>query len=375
MKTAIITGVNGQDGSYLSELLISKNYKVIGLHRRSSTDTCGRLQHILNNDNLVLIECDITDAASVDKIIRDYQPDELYNLAAQSHVATSFAQPHCTFHANVSGVLNILESIRNGSPHTKFYQASTSEMFGDSYSNIHGSKCQNEDTAFNPQSPYAVAKLAAHNLVRIYRDSYGIFTNAGILFNHESERRGEQFVTRKITKWIGEFVRWKSSQQGVFAQGQLCGRDHDNYIYTEDPLNQEGFPKLRLGNLEASRDWGHAEDYVEAMWMMLQQESPDDYVIATSTTYSIREFLHEAFSAIDIDDWESYVVQDPEFYRPCEVEYLMGDTTKVRNKLGWKPKINFKTLVKRMVRSDIDGTERLERPSLQVMEGCCKKKR
>jgi GDPmannose 4,6-dehydratase len=343
-KVAIITGATGQDGSYLSELLLSKGYTVIGLRRRSSSEKgLERIQHLLNNNNFKLVEADITDSGCVNNLIRDYMPTEVYNLAAQSHVGTSFKQPLYTTQVNIEGPLNFLEAIRLLSPTTKFYQASTSEMFGKNYDMFGGTKYQQETTPFVPQSPYAVAKLAAHEMVRIYRDSYDLFACCGILFNHESERRGENFVTRKITKWIGEFV----------ASGQ-----------------DEDFPALRLGNLDAHRDWGHAQDYVEAMYMMLQQDEPEDYVIATSETHSVREFLTEAFNEIGITHFEPYVVIDPEFYRPCEVDWLLGHTGKAREKLGWRPKVSFQELVQRMVRSDIDAArkEKLERPSLQELE-------
>ena len=343
-KVAIVTGATGQDGSYLSELLLSKGYTVIGLRRRSSSEKgLERIQHLLNNNNFKLVEADITDSGCVNNLIRDYMPTEVYNLAAQSHVGTSFKQPLYTTQVNIEGPLNFLEAIRLLSPTTKFYQASTSEMFGKNYDMFGGTKYQQETTPFVPQSPYAVAKLAAHEMVRIYRDSYDLFACCGILFNHESERRGENFVTRKITKWIGEFV----------ASGQ-----------------DEDFPALRLGNLDAHRDWGHAQDYVEAMYMMLQQDEPEDYVIATSETHSVREFLTEAFNEIGITHFEPYVVIDPEFYRPCEVDWLLGHTGKAREKLGWRPKVSFQELVQRMVRSDIDAArkKKLERPSLQELE-------
>ena len=343
-KVAIITGATGQDGSYLSELLLSKGYTVIGLRRRSSSEKgLERIQHLLNNNNFKLVEADITDSGCVNNLIRDYMPTEVYNLAAQSHVGTSFKQPLYTTQVNIEGPLNFLEAIRLLSPTTKFYQASTSEMFGKNYDMFGGTKYQQETTPFVPQSPYAVAKLAAHEMVRIYRDSYDLFACCGILFNHESERRGENFVTRKITKWIGEFV----------ASGQ-----------------DEDFPALRLGNLDAHRDWGHAQDYVEAMYMMLQQDEPEDYVIATSETHSVREFLTEAFNEIGITHFEPYVVIDPEFYRPCEVDWLLGHTGKARQQLGWRPKVSFPELVQRMVRSDIDAArkEKLERSSLQELE-------
>ena len=343
-KVAIVTGSTRQDGSYLSELLLDKGYTVVGLRRRSSSEKgLERIEHLLNNDNFKLVEADITDSGCVNSLISEYMPHEVYNLAAQSHVGTSFKQPSYTSQVNLQGPINFLEAIRLLSPSTRFYQASTSEMFGKNYEEYGGTKFQKETTPFVPQSPYAVAKLAAHEMVRIYRDSYGLFACCGILFNHESERRGENFVTRKITKWIGEFV----------ASGQ-----------------DEDFPALRLGNLDAHRDWGHAQDYVDAMYLMLQQDEPEDYVIATSETHSVREFLMEAFNEIGITNFEPHVVIDPEFYRPCEVDWLLGHTGKARQQLGWRPKVSFPELVQRMVRSDIDAArkEKLERSSLQELE-------
>ena len=343
-KIAIVTGATGQDGSYLSELLLDKGYTVVGLRRRSSSEKgLERIEHLLNNDNFKLVEADITDSGCVNSLISEYMPHEVYNLAAQSHVGTSFKQPSYTSQVNLQGPINFLEAIRLLSPSTKFYQASTSEMFGKNYEVFADTKYQKETTPFVPQSPYAVAKLAAHEMVRIYRDSYELFACCGILFNHESERRGENFVTRKITKWIGEFV----------ASGQ-----------------DEDFPALRLGNLDAHRDWGHAQDYVDAMYLMLQQDEPEDYVIATSETHSVREFLMEAFNEIGITNFEPYVFIDPEYYRPCEVDWLLGHTGKARQQLGWRPKVSFQELVQRMVRSDIDATRKtqLERPSLQKLE-------
>ena len=343
-KIAIVTGATGQDGSYLSELLLDKGYTVVGLRRRSSSEKgLERIEHLLNNDNFKLVEADITDSGCVNSLISEYMPHEVYNLAAQSHVGTSFKQPSYTSQVNLQGPINFLEAIRLLSPSTKFYQASTSEMFGKNYEVFADTKYQKETTPFVPQSPYAVAKLAAHEMVRIYRDSYDLFACCGILFNHESERRGENFVTRKITKWIGEFV----------ASGQ-----------------DEDFPALRLGNLDAHRDWGHAQDYVDAMYLMLQQDEPEDYVIATSETHSVREFLTEAFNEIGISNFEPHVVIDPEFYRPCEVDWLLGHTGKARQQLDWRPKVSFQKLVQRMVRSDIDAARKtqLERSSLQKLE-------
>lgn len=326
MKKAIIFGITGQDGSHLADLLLEKDYYVVGVSRRASTDNTERIKKILGNERFELIEGDITDAYSVINILKKHENvDEIYNLAAQSHVAVSFKQPALTWDITGKGCLNILQSIVDLEIDARFYQASSSEMFGKNYDEVDGEKFQNEDTKFMPQSPYAIAKCAAHHMTRLFREGYGLHSSAGILFNHEGERRGETFVTRKITKWIGDFVK--------------SGRDPN-------------FPKLRLGNLEAFRDWGYAGDYVEAMWMMLQQESPQDYVICTGETHTIREFLDVAFSHIGIDDWSDYVVQDPEFYRPAEVDYLRGDCSKANNILGWKPKHSFQELVKLMVDSD-----------------------
>ena len=365
-KVAIITGATGQDGSYLSELLLDKGYTVVALRRRSSSEKgLERIQHLLNNDNFKLVEADITDSGCVNNLIAEYMPDEVYNLAAQSHVGTSFKQPSYTSQVNLQGPINFLEAIRLLSPSTKFYQASTSEMFGKNYELMGDTKYQKETTPFVPQSPYAVAKLAAHEMVRIYRDSYGLFACCGILFNHESERRGEQFVTRKITKWIGNFVHWLESNN---LDTRYVSTNSDSILFVSGI--QESFPKLRLGNLDAHRDWGHAQDYVDAMYAMLQHNEPEDYVIATSETHSVREFLTEAFNEIGITNFEPYVVIDPEFYRPCEVDWLLGHTGKARQQLDWRPKVSFQELVQRMVRSDIDAArkEKLERSSLQELE-------
>ena len=329
MKKAIIFGVTGQDGSHLSDLLLEKGYEVIGVNRRGSTDNTGRISHILDHERFNLVSGDITDAHSVNKIFKDNgDVDEVYNLAAQSHVGVSFKQPAFTWDVTGKGCLNILQAIIDSDLNDcRFYQASSSEMYGSSYDRARDqTKFQNEDTKFLPQSPYAIAKCAAHYMTRLCREAYGLHASAGILFNHEGPRRGETFVTRKITKWIGDFV--KSGQS-------------------------DNFPRLRLGNLEAFRDWGYAGDYVEAMWTMLQQPKADDYVICTGETHTIREFLDVAFSHISIDDWSDLVVIDPEFYRPAEVDYLRGDNTKALSKLGWEPKHSFSDLVKLMVEHDL----------------------
>jgi GDPmannose 4,6-dehydratase len=321
-KTAAITGVTGQDGSYLAELLLNKGYNVIGLYRRSSILKFERIKHLLKTPGLILKEFDITDPSDCVDVILNYRPNELYNLSAQSHVATSFNQPTATFEINTVGVTNLLENIRKFSPTTRFYQASTSEMFGSNFTLKEGKKFQDENTAFHPQSPYAVAKLASHKMVEIYRQSYDLYCCNGILFNHESPRRGENFVTRKITRYIGMLVNNK----------------------TQD--------KLKLGNIKAVRDWGHAKDYVEAMHLMLTQNVAEDFVISSGASYSVEQFLDIAFKLID-KNYLDYVEIDPSLYRPSEVEFLQGDCSKAKIKLQWSPNIAFNELVKDMVSSDI----------------------
>jgi GDPmannose 4,6-dehydratase len=326
-KTALITGITGQDGSYLAELLLSKNYKVVGLYRRSSINSFSRIDNtILSNPNLIMEEFDLTDPSDCSSIVERHQPDEVYNLAAQSHVATSFKQPTTTVEIDTIGVLNLLEAIRARCTKARFYQASTSEMFGSNYvESTDLGKYQNEETPFVPQSPYAISKLASHHMVRVYRDAYSLYACAGILFNHESPRRGENFVTRKITKYIGSLVNKRIDGSVV---------------------------KLKLGNLDATRDWGHAKDYVYGMYLMLQQDKPKDYVLATGESHTVKEFLELAFNSVDLD-YRDYVVVDPEFYRPCEVPFLRGDSTLARKELGWENKVSFQQLVSEMVQNDV----------------------
>jgi GDPmannose 4,6-dehydratase len=335
-KRALITGVNGQDGSYLSEFLLSKGYSVIGIARRASTNNLKeRLGHISHKLDFKVVEGDITDAASINDLVLQYKPDEIYNLAAQSHVGTSFQQPVSTWNINAIGVQNILDSIRKLAPKTKFYQASTSEMFG---SMIDEDGFQRETTELSPNSPYAIAKVTAHHNVRLYREAYDIFACSGILFNHESPRRGEGFVTRKITKYIASLKEHIEFVSGWAADESELVRHVLGYV---EPL--------RLGNLDAKRDWGFAGDYVEAMWKMLQQSEPDDYVIATGETHTVREFLDEAFRLVGISHWENFVVIDSSFIRPHEVPLLKGDASKAKKILKWEPKVYFKELVKMMV--------------------------
>ena len=319
MKTAMITGVNGQDGSYLAELLLEKGYRVIGLKRRTSTINTGRIDHLMGNPNFSVKYYDLHDAYFINHIMKEEKIDEVYNLAAQSHVAVSFEIPDYTSDGICRGTLNILNAIRNISPTTRMYQASSSEMYGDS--SDYTEKGYNENSRMMPVSPYAVAKLYAHQMVNVYRKAYGLHLSSGILFNHESPRRGETFVTRKITMAAAKIKK---------------GLQKDLY----------------LGNLDAKRDWGHAKDYVNAMWLMLQQEKPDDYVIATGETYSVEDFLTEIFTYSGLGNWRNYVKIDPRLKRPNEVPYLLGDSTKARTVLGWKPEYNMQTLARRMFDSD-----------------------
>jgi len=315
MKTAIISGVTGQDGSYLAEFLLSKGYRVIGLKRRTSLLCTDRIDHIFDNDNFKVEYYDLDDVGCLYKMLYKYEPDEFYNLAAQSHVRVSFDIPEHTVNGVALGTLRILEAIRNTNDRIRFYQASSSEMFGDNPNTPF-----NEDSQLMPASPYACAKVFAHNLVRNYRESYWLHASSGILFNHESPRRGETFVTRKITRAV---ARIKLGLQN----------------------------ELRLGNLDAKRDWGHAKDYVEAMWMMTQQQSPDDYVISTGQSHSVREFLEAVFDYAGMDPYK-YVKIDERLFRPHEVPFLLGDSTKAKKQLKWNPKYTFETLVKEMYEED-----------------------
>jgi len=361
----LIFGATGQDGSYLTELYLDRGIEVVGCARRNSTDNTQRIKHVLANNRFTLVECDITDFASVHSVISKYNPEIVFNLAAQSHVATSFHQPIHTLDVTGKGVLNILEAIRihkdNGFP--RFYQASSSEMFGDqfdrepTYSKLsrsiiayNGKKYQDENTKMVPQSPYAIAKLVGHNLVNLYRQSYGMYCVSGILFNHESERRGENFVTRKVTKWIGRFKHWFDMQNVSYKDLVLTNND---VFPPGGEFMSTKCPKLRLGNLYAKRDWGHAKDYVRAMSLMMEQDKPEDYLVATGETHTVGEFVAEAFKCIGIDNWEDYVVIDDGLKRPAEVNYLCGSPNKIKTQLGWEPQIDFKELVKIMVEGDI----------------------
>jgi len=317
MKTALITGITGQDGSYLAEFLLSKGYFVVGVKRRTSLICTDRIDHLLDNENFRIVYGSMDDSSNMYRVIQEYKPDEIYNLAAQSHVRVSFETPEETANCVAIGTLRLLEAVRCIVPSARFYQASSSEMFGDNPQSP-----QSEDTRLMPASPYACAKVFAHNLVRNYRVSYGMHASSGILFNHESPRRGETFVTRKITMAAAKI------KLGI----------------------QE---KLYLGNLEAKRDWGFAGDYVEAMWLMLQQDKPGDYVIATGNTMSVKEFLDIVFEHAGLDV-EQHVEFDKRLLRPHEVPLLLGDATKAHQKLGWKPKVNAADLAKMMFDHDLE---------------------
>jgi GDPmannose 4,6-dehydratase len=324
-RRAFITGVTGQDGSYLAELLLEKGYDVYGMVRRASTESLERIEHL--GERITLIQADLLDQNSLVGALREAQPAEVYNLAAQSFVPTSWRQPVLTAEFTAIGVTRILEAVRAVDPEIRFYQASSSEMFGKA------DPPQNEQTPFHPRSPYGVAKVYGHHITVNYRESYGLFAASGILFNHESPRRGVEFVTRKISDGVARIKLGLASE-------------------------------LRLGNLEARRDWGFAGDYVDAMWRMLQQDEPRDYVIATGEAHSVREFVETAFEHAGLDP-DRHVVSDPAFVRPAEVDHLVGDASKARAELGWEPRVSFRELVEMMVDADLARLE-LAAPSLEV---------
>lgn len=321
-KTALITGVTGQDGSYLAEFLLKKGYRVIGLKRRSSILNTGNVDHLYDDPNFKLVYANMNDVGSMYKTLQEFMPNEVYNLAAQSHVRTSFDVPEETVDTVAMGTMRLIEACRATCPNARFYQASSSEMYGDNPESP-----KNEDTRMTPASPYACAKLFAHNIVRNYRVGYELHASCGILFNHESPRRGETFVTRKITQAA---ARIKLGKQKV----------------------------LKLGNLDAYRDWGFAGDYVEAMWLMLQQKDPDDYVIATGTTHKVREFVDATFKIAGLGNYSAYVETDQRLFRPHEVPHLLGDASKAKEVLGWTAKTSFEELVSIMYEADLERESR-----------------
>ncbi len=396
-KTALIIGAGGQDGYFLALHLLEKGYKVIGGVRRSSQPRNYLLPIV--EKGVELVECDITDYSNLEQVIKKYQPEQVYNLSAMSHVGTSFSQPLYTWDVVAKGVLNLLEIIRHNHPEIKIYQASSSEMFGkstsvkkiitggerDEFTGIISDiicteiKYQDENTIFTPQSPYSIAKLAGHEAVRLYRESYGLFACSGILFNHESERRGENFVTRKITRYVGKLKVWLAEQKRIsesvnkikeMLQKNISGGCTE-LVWGPDLVFEEGmsvdtkpiklisnieFPKLKLGNIYSYRDWSHAEDLVRAMVLMLEADKPDDYVVGSGETHTVEEFLVEAFTLIGVD-WKDWVEIDQSLIRPAEVDYLRANPEKVKRELGWKPEISFKRLVERMVNYDIHRAE------------------
>lgn len=363
----VIFGAGGQDGHYLTRHLLELEHKVFAVIRRSSVNNAFKLADYVGHPNFRVMQGDVTDYSSVQNIIRKCKPAQIYNLASQSSVGVSFGQPIYTFQSITTGCLNILESIRDINKSCKYYQASSSEMFGSGYSvrksrGFKVDKYQNEESPMRPLSPYGIAKLSAHNLVRMYRDSYKMYACSGILYNHESPMRGEAFVTRKITKWIGEFSAWAEDRM-----------DSSNFkIRLDDPdtifcstYDKVGFPKLRLGDLDIKRDWGHAEDYVNAMYMMMQYSRPDDYIVSTQESHSIQEFANEAFNCIGIIDSSNYIAIDKEFYRPSDIEHVTGDSSKIRTVLGWKPKYNFEQIVREMVEADLKDAKKKRRQATQ----------
>ena len=322
---ALITGITGQDGAYLSEFLLSKNYEVHGIVRRSSSFNTGRIDHLISkhtsDDKLQLYYSDLLDSSSITNLINYIQPDEIYNLGAQSHVAVSFQNPILTTQLGTLGTITILETIKHLDKKVKFYQASSSEMFGGTSKEL-----LDENSLFDPKSPYGASKVFAHDITKIYRESYNVFGVNGILFNHESPLRGETFVTRKISKAVGRIAAGIQS-------------------------------KLTLGNLDASRDWGYAKDYIEGMWLMMQYDYPEDWVLATGVTKTVRDFAEEAFKYVNLN-WEDYVITSEKYFRPNEVDYLLGDSSKAREVLNWKPSVDFKGLVKIMVEHDINEAKK-----------------
>tara|TARA_B100000287_G_scaffold434677_1_gene499850 strand:+ start:992 stop:2020 length:1029 start_codon:yes stop_codon:yes gene_type:complete len=327
-RRALITGVNGMDGSHLADFLLEKGYRVYGMERRSSTKNRANTLHLENENDFEFVSGDLTDQNSLLRLLRQIKPHEVYNLGAQSFVGASWNIPEQTSNVTGLGVLRILEAIREYGKPVRFYQASSSEMFGNTTNlQLDGNRTtlkarSDEMTPFYPRSPYGIAKVYGHWMCKNYRESYKMFNCSGILFNHEGERRGIEFVTRKISDGV--------------ARIHLGLQDH-----------------IALGNLDSRRDWGYAPDFVEAMWLMLQHQTPDDYVVATGESHSIRDFLDAAFSAVDIDDWNQYIIQDPRYMRPAEVDVLCGDSSKAKRVLGWEPKTDFPNLVKKMVQSDI----------------------
>lgn len=337
MKKALITGITGQDGSYLAEFLLSKNYEVAGVTRRLSVPNTRNIEHMLGK--IKLYDGDLLDQGSINRAVKDFQPDEVYNLAAQSFVKTSWPQPILTGEITALGTVRVLEALRDIKPDTRFYQASSSEMFGNNPEEF-----LSETSVMLPHSPYAIAKLYAHKMTQNYRDSYSMYTCSGILFNHESPRRGIEFITRKITYSVA------CIKAGV-TTSKMSNEE-------KEPLVKDG--KIKFGNLDSKRDWGYAKDYIEMMWTMLQQEKPDDYVVATGVNHSVREFLQFAFEEAGISEWEQHIEIDERFKRPADLTYLRGNAAKAKQELNWEAKTDLKQLIKIMIESDLELVQKYE---------------
>jgi GDPmannose 4,6-dehydratase len=346
-KTACITGASGQDAAYLAQLLLEKGYRVVGIRRRSSTDNLWRLRflEILDHPNLHIVDGDITDLMSLLNVFKKYSPQEVYNLAAMSHVGVSFEQPKLTWDVTAQGAINVVDAALSNDPGVKVYQASTSEMMGSHFEVIGGDKIQNESTKMDGNSPYGCAKFAAHNYMRVLRESNQSYVCCGILYNHGSPLRGESFFERKVTKYVGRLVNFAYKNLGQPENVEF----HDEHIECDGEI----LPKLRLGDLGTFRDMGHSKDYVKAMWAMLQQDEPEDFIICTGETFQMKDIVSEAFNYVGLD-YEKYIVIDPKFFRPREVEYLRGDCSKAKAKLDWVPEYTMSQMIQEMVDRDIE---------------------
>jgi GDPmannose 4,6-dehydratase len=362
-ETVLITGVTGMDASVMTNYLLGLGYKVIGVKRRSSTENLWRLQGFINHANFTLVEGDITDLYSMIELLKTYKPKYVLNFAAMSHVGTSFEQPQLTFDVTANGAINVMNACKLVDKSIRIFQASTSEMYGDQYSVVNGEKIQDHNTLFKARSPYAVAKQAAHDYAVVMRESYGMYVCPTILFNHTHTTRGENFVERKITRYIGRLRKFFVDH--IHYKDELPGSNIGNYCYVTGPNDLEDcgeylrsgsvkFPKLKLGNVNSYRDFGWSPDYMEAVWMIMNQETPEDYVIATSKTYQIKDVLDLAFRKIGISDWTYFVDIDKSLFRPNEVEYLRGSYEKLNKNLGWAPKYGIEQIIDEMVKFDIE---------------------
>ena len=348
-EKVVITGVTGMDGSVMSKYLLSLGYIVIGIKRRTSTENTWRIKEILDHPNFTLVEGDITDIYSIIEILKKHKPQYVLNFAAMSHVGTSFEQPQLTWDVTANGAINVMNACKLVDTNIKIFQASTSEMFGSNYSIKNGEKIQDHDTVIAPNSPYAVSKNSSHDYARVMRESYGMFVCPVILFNHTHTTRGENFVERKITRYVGRFKKWVD-------ETRFCNEDFEGSEFNENiSVGNKVLPKLRLGNIESYRDFGWSEDYMEAVWKIMNSKKPEDYIIATGKTYKIKEIIELAFNQIGWGEhWEKLIYIDPAFYRPNEVPYLCGSYEKLKNDLGWEPKHNIEQIITKMVKYDIE---------------------